>query len=165
MKWQWREDGEGERETWRGKGLTLSGCQDSSSWCKILKSKLRSISWHLRTKQRVNTLPVQPGEQALGGRDEVDHRRQQVVREPPWGPALRLAATTASGDEVLQVFGRGAELVSQSPDALRLQTGVLHKHSDISTGESPDATMNHHEDKWTSYFFESRVCCRTMFRF
>ena len=70
----------------------------------------------------VNTLPVQPGQQALGGGDEVDHGGQQVVGEPPRGPALRLAAATAAGNEVLQVFGRGAEFVSQSPDALCLQT-------------------------------------------
>jgi len=69
--------------------------------------------------------PVQPGQQALGGGDEVDHGGQQVVGEPPRGPALRLAAAAPAGYEVLQVFGRGAELVGQSPDALRLQARVL----------------------------------------
>lgn len=73
-------------------------------------------------REPVNVLPVQPGEQTLGGGDEVDHRGQQIVGQPPRGSALRLAAPAAAGNEVLQVLGRGAELVSQSPDALRLQT-------------------------------------------
>lgn len=77
-------------------------------------------------------LPVQPGQQALGRGDEVDHGGQQVVGEPARRPALRLAAPPAAGDEVLQVFGRGAQLVGQGPHALRLQARVLHGQTDGS---------------------------------
>lgn len=75
----------------------------------------------------VSPVPVQPGQQAFGGGDEVDHRGQQIVGKPPWGSALRLAASAAAGNKVLQVLGWSAEFVSQSPHALRLQSWVLHK--------------------------------------
>ena len=74
-------------------------------------------------------LPVQPGQQALGSGDKVNHRGQKVIRKATGGPALWLAAAAAARDEVLQVLGRGAELVGQSPHALCLQTRVLHTHT------------------------------------
>lgn len=49
--------------------------------CKI--QKRTPVCETAETKGTSDRLPVQPGEQALGGCDEVDHGGQQIVGEAP----------------------------------------------------------------------------------
>lgn len=48
--------------------------------------------------------PVQPGQQVLGGSDQIHHARQEVVGQPSTHPAIIVAATPPARNEVLQVF-------------------------------------------------------------
>ncbi len=66
------------------------------------------------------SLPVQPGQQALGGGDEVHHGGQEVVGQLPGGAPVVMAAAATARDVVLQVLGRGVEFMGQRPEVLRL---------------------------------------------
>jgi len=78
-------------------------------------------------------IPVQPGQQVLGCTNQIDHGGEEVVGQPAGHPAVVVAAPPPAQDEVLQVLGRGVQLVGQRAQVLRLQAVVLER-TDIKKG-------------------------------
>lgn len=48
--------------------------------------------------------PVQPGQQVLGGSNQIHHAREEVVGQPSTHPTVVVTAAPPACDEVLQVF-------------------------------------------------------------
>ncbi|TNN29764.1 hypothetical protein EYF80_060088 [Liparis tanakae] len=84
------------------------------------------------------------GQQVLGRPDQIHHRREEVVGQPPRRAPVVVAAPPPAQDEVLEVLGRGVQLVGQGPEVLRLQAVILKEETGSCSGAESQRRVRWH---------------------